>query len=54
MVVTWPWSTSRYAATFPEAVCDELQRLLARPLSADVLAWKESEKALMERVRRND
>lgn len=44
-------STTRYAATFPENVREELQDLLARPLTADVLAWKQSEQALIERVR---
>ena len=43
--------TTRYEATFPEAVREELRRMLARPLTADVLAWKQSEHALMERVR---
>lgn len=47
-------STSRYLETFPEAVRDELLLMLQRPLTADVLAWKASEKELMERVRGND
>jgi len=47
-------STSRYLDTFPDAARNELQTMLQRPLTADVLAWKASEKALMERVRGND
>ena len=42
--------TSRYAETFPEHLRDELQRRLAQPLTADVIAWRESEKALMQRA----
>jgi acyl-CoA thioesterase FadM len=42
--------TERYAATLPEASRDDLARMLARPLTADVIAWRESERALMQRV----
>ncbi len=37
-------------STFPEAVHEELQRMLARPLTDDVIAWRASEAALMKRV----
>jgi len=42
--------TSQYLSTFPEAVHEELQRMLARPLTDEVIAWRASEAALMKRV----
>ena len=42
--------TAQYATTFPEAMRDEMARLLARPLTDDVVAWRESEIALMARA----
>lgn len=42
--------TAQYLSSFPDAVHGELQRMLARPLTAEVLAWRESELALMQRV----
>ena len=46
--------TADYLRTFPETQREELSRLLARPLTADVQAWRESEQALMRRVRGAD
>jgi acyl-CoA thioesterase FadM len=43
--------TSRYDEHFPEAGRAELATMLARPLTADVLAWRESDRALMQRVK---
>lgn len=43
--------TAQYAATFPAAVRDEMTQLLARPLTDDVRAWRDSEHTLMQRVR---
>lgn len=42
--------TASYLDTFPAAVRDELSRMLARPLTDDVIAWRASEQALMQRV----
>jgi len=42
--------TADYAAAFPENLREELERLLARPLTDDVLAWRNSESALMQRA----
>lgn len=42
--------TAQYATSFPEAMRSEMARLLARPLTDDVVAWRESEKALMARA----
>jgi acyl-CoA thioesterase FadM len=42
--------TAQYLATFAEATRAELAQMLARPLTEDVIAWRESENALMERA----
>jgi acyl-CoA thioesterase FadM len=46
--------TTDYLRTFPAAQHEDLAKMLARPLTADVLAWRESEHALMRRVRGAD
>jgi acyl-CoA thioesterase FadM len=45
--------TAHYARTFPEQGRDALQQMLARPLTDDVIAWRESEIALMDRATQN-
>ena len=42
--------TAQYLHSFPESMHEKLQQMLARPLTADVVAWRESERALMQRV----
>ena len=46
--------TADYLRTFPPAAHDDLATMLARPLTADVLAWRDSEQALMRRVKSAD
>ena len=46
--------TAEYLRTFPEAQHAALAAMLERPLTADVLAWRDSEHALMRRVRGSD
>lgn len=43
--------TADYLDTFPMAVREQLRVMLARPLTADVLAWRDSERHLMQRVK---
>ena len=43
--------TVDYLATFPEAARAELAPMLQRPLTAEVIAWRESERALIQRVK---
>lgn len=43
--------TARYLETFAPEQREDLARMLARPLTADVIAWRDSEQALMQRVR---
>ena len=42
--------TAQYLHSFPESMHEQLRQMLARPLTADVVAWRESERALMARV----
>lgn len=42
--------TAQYVESFAESTRHELMQMLTRPLTDDVIAWRESEKALMARA----
>ena len=42
--------TAQYLSSFPADVHEDLRRMLARPLTDEVIAWRESERTLMQRV----